>query len=345
MSSHLVQYLQIFLIALAVSYLATFLVKWLTRRLGIIDKPGPEKIHAKPVPRLGGVAIFLGFIISVLVFGQNDFNWPPRIFGAGLLIGSTLTLLIGIIDDIKRVPAIVKLLVLFAVTFILAAYGVILNFPLPHVVNLILTLLWLVGVTSAFNAIDNMDGLASGLAFIAATAYLVVAIQTYQWTWGILAVALMGANLGFLFHNFHQASIFMGDSGSFFLGFTLAALGMMGGWSSHPVKASIIPLIILGVPLFDFAYIVITRQKKKLTKTITEIVNYTGHDHLSHRLNRLGLNMRQTVLFVYLIALALSLGAVILRNTSHWEALLLLGQFFLVMIIIIILMGLSVRNR
>ncbi len=345
MTGHFIHYLKIFSLALVISGILTFVIKWLARRFNVLDNPGLEKIHARPTPRLGGIAIFIGFIASILIFSRAELGWPPKIFNPGIIIGSAIALFIGTIDDIKRVPAVIKLIALFIITFILSEYGVILKLPIPYWANLILTLLWLVGITSAFNALDNMDGLAAGLAFIASGTYLAIAIQTYQWEWGILAVGLMGASLGFLIHNFHPASIFMGDSGSFFLGFTLAAMGIMGSWSTHPVKASIIPIIILGVPLFDFAYIVITRQIKGKTKTIKEIIYYTGHDHLSHRIRQLGLNTPGAVIFIYLLAICLSIGAIILRNMSGLEAIFLLGQFILVIIIVIILMELGMRQK
>lgn len=133
------------------------------------------------------------------------------------------------VDDIKRIPATVKLLSLVAATLILSHYGVRLSLFKIEAVNLMLTILWIVGLTSAFNAIDNMDGLAAGVAFIASSCYFIVAVQTFQWWWGALAVAIMGSSLGFLGHNFKPARIFLGDSGSFFLGFTLAAMEVMGG--------------------------------------------------------------------------------------------------------------------
>lgn len=331
----LYNYLIIFGSAALISYLGGFVVKSLARRLGIIDQPTPSKLHQQPTPRLGGLSIFLGFSISLVIthvwFPLGPARWA-------MLAGAALTMVIGAIDDLTAryggVPAVIKLIVLFLITCALSQVGIIINFPLPYVVNLILTLIWLVAVSSAFNAMDNMDGLAGGLAVIAGGTYLAVAIQTGQWDWGFLAAAMVGANLGFLRHNFYPATLFMGDSGSFFLGFTLAALGIMGGWSTNPFKASLVPMIILGLPLFDLGYIIIRRHRAGLTHNLREIITYSGQDHFSHRVKAFGFSQKQTVLLIYLISASLSCGAFILRDTRRWEAVVLLVQFFLIMGII-----------
>jgi len=261
-------------------------------------------------------------------------------------------MLIGFYDDVKSassggVSAVIKLLILFGATFILAHAGILINFPFPKWVNFTLTLFWIVGVISAFNAMDNMDGLATGLALIAAGTYIVIARQTHQWTWGILASALMGAMAGFLPHNFKvkkPAAIFMGDSGAFFIGFTLAALSIMGGWSTSPFKAGLIPIIILGVPILDFVYIVIHRYLNGLTPTVSQVITYTGNDHLSHRINHF-LGKKQTVLFIYLISFTLGLGAVALRNSTKTEAIFITVQYLLIFIIICILIGFLSRHK
>lgn len=353
LKQYLITCLLVFLLAGGIAYLATFLVKFVAARLKIVDYPNERKIHTRPTPRLGGVGIYLGFVLSVLLvdsfsLGGPHGSIPPEILG--VMAGGLITLLVGTMDDLRSaaggVPSVIKLLVLFIITFILARAGVIVNFPFfPYWLNLVITLGWIVGVTSAFNAIDHMDGLASGLALIAGMTYLAVAIQTGQWQWGILAAALMGANLGFLRYNFHPATIFMGDSGSFFLGFTLAAMGIMGGWSTHPVKASVIPILILSIPLFDLGYLIIKRQSKGVTKTIRDIIVYSGQDHLGHRLANLGLSQRKTVLFIYLISFCISLGAFGIRNTSKLEAIVLLGQVVLIAIIIFILVELKIKRN
>lgn len=336
------RYLVTLVIATLVSYLAGYLVKFLAVKLNIIDLPNAYKIHTRPIPRLGGVAIFLGFISgSLLSYCLEREILSQKIWS--ILLGGTVILLVGVLDDIRvlkgGVPAVGKLLVLFLITLNLAHSGILVNFPFPFEINIVITLIWLVGIISAFNAIDHLDGLASGLSLIAGVSFLVVAIQTGQWVWGNFAAALIGANLGFLRHNFHPASLFMGDGGSFFLGFTLAALGIMGAWSTNLFKASLIPVLILAIPIFDFVWVVYSRQRKGITKTLKEIITYCGQDHLGHRLMKLGFSQTKTVGIIYLIAITTSLGAVILRNTSREAAVLLLIQFILTLGIIFSFIG------
>lgn len=345
----LIHYLNILGVSFVLAYLFSFVLKYISGRINCLDRPDNKfKVHSQPTPRLGGMAIYLGFIGGILMFvyylAQNETNHATKT----MLFSGLMALLVGLWDDFRKIhsdglSAIIKLIILFVLTIILAMNGIIVNFPLPYAVNFILTLFWLVGCTAAFNAMDNMDGLASGLSLIAAVAYLAVAVQTRQFIWGILAAALIGSNLGFLFHNFHPvskkpASIFMGDGGSFFLGFTLGTLSIMGGWSTNPLKAAIIPLLILGVPLLDFIYVIIRRQRLGITKSLKDIIVYSGTDHLSHRINQLGFSKRNSVLLMYFISFVIALGAVIMRNTSKLEAILLLLQFCLIFLIIVVFM-------
>jgi UDP-GlcNAc:undecaprenyl-phosphate GlcNAc-1-phosphate transferase len=348
-----------YIIILFSSALITFILTFLTKHLKIIDKPGHLRTHLELTPRSGGIGIYIGFLIPVLLSPllnrlsglYVDITNTRTILG--VLGGAFIVLLIGLYDDIKSasssrgISAVLKLIILLGTTIILSQGGILLNFPLPDILNFIFTLFWIVGVISAFNAMDNMDGLASGLAIIASATYVVIALQTKQWAWGVLAAALMGANLGFLPHNFRlnkPASIFMGDAGSFFIGFTLATLSIMGGWSTNPLKAAFIPVIILGVPIFDLIYIVIYRHLKGLTKNITEVITYTGHDHLSHRINRF-LTRPWTVLFIYFISFTLGLGAIALRNTTKHEAILMFLQYLLLFIIILVLTGFITKTK
>ncbi len=328
------RYSIILLISFCLAFLLTPLIRFISLKIGAVDEPNERKLHTKPTPRLGGIGIYIAYSLALL-YAVKLSNQQ-----IGVLIGGFIVLLIGFIDDLKGLPATAKLLALILVALVLSSYGVSLDLFKNHYINLILTILWIVGVISAINAIDNMDGLASGLSFIASTSYLAVALQTEQWEWGALAAALTGATLGFLKFNFAPASIFMGDSGSFFLGFTLASLGIMGGWSTNPVKASIIPILILGVPIFDLIYTVIVRHREGITKNIRDIITFSGKDHISHRLAALGLSHKNAVLFIYMVSICVSVGAIVLRNASKLDAILLLGQFILIFIIVAILMNL-----
>ncbi len=335
------QYLGIFFIALVISLIITPIVAKIARVFKILDMPGKHKLHKKATPRLGGLAIFSAYFLSLYLTNNLDSSVGLIIFG-GMAI-----LLLGILDDIFRVPAVIKLIFITILTFILAHQGLYLEVLGKSLfyANLFITLLWIVGVTSAFNAVDNMDGLAGGLGAIASVTFFIIAIRTLQWEWATLAVALCGALLGFLKYNFHPAKIFMGDSGSLFLGFTLACIGIKGGWSTNPIKASVIPILVLGVPIFDLSYSVIRRWMEGTVKGVINAIAFCAKDHLSHRLVKLGLKETRSVLFVYLIAVCVSIGAIVLQNASRWDAALLLFQFILIFITVMIVIGITKKIK
>ncbi|MBL7648967.1 MAG: undecaprenyl/decaprenyl-phosphate alpha-N-acetylglucosaminyl 1-phosphate transferase [Candidatus Hydrogenedentes bacterium] len=319
------------------------------RKLGMMDPPSPNKIHKTPVPRGGGIFIFCAFAAAVLLPGYRSDGMN------GILLGAFICLVVGALDDyIGGIPGFYKLITLVAATLILSQFDVRINLFQNAFLDVAATILWIVGVTSAFNGTDNMDGLASGLAFIVAGMFFAIAVQTYieagretSLSWfGMLAVGLMGANLGFLIFNSNPARIFMGDSGSFFLGFTLAALGVMGEWTENRIIASTIPVLILGVPLFDFAYIIIARIIKGETRTFRSVIDHCAPDHLSHRLVWFGFTQRQAVFFIYLIAITLGISGILLRNTtSILDSQLALFQGFAIVSIILILMALAARRH
>ena len=340
MSERFWSYLIIFFLSLLFSFIITPFVSIIATKFKIVDKPAKNKLHKKSTPRLGGLAIFIAYAIPLLLI--NGFDHAVRT----ILLGGFLILVIGVLDDMWRVSAVYKLVFIFFVTLMLASQGILLrHFHKFPIISFTLTLLWVAGVTSAFNAVDNMDGLAIGLAFIASGTFFMIAIRTSQWPLAGLSVALMGSTLGFLRYNFHPAKIFMGDSGSLFLGFTLASLGIFGEWSINPIKASVIPILILAVPIFDLAYIVIKRWLDGVTKGIIEAITFCAKDHLSHRLVYLGLNQRMSVLFIYLISLCVSIGAVVLQNAARIDAVLLLGQFILIFVVILIIISLTQRLK
>jgi len=330
------QYLTVFLLSLVISYFVTPVVGAIARAFKILDIPAKNKIHKKPTPRLGGLAIFIAYFSSLLIMNNiSPASWI-------IILGGMVVLALGMLDDIFRVPAVIKLTCIFILTVILVRHGLVIGlFGKLFYLNLFVTLLWIVGVTSAFNAVDNMDGLAGGLGAIASFTFFIIAIRTGQWGWAFTVIALFGALLGFLRHNFTPAKIFMGDSGSLFLGFTMAAIGLRGEWSTNPMKASIIPILVLGVPIFDLSYIVIRRCMEGTTKGVVEAITFCAKDHLSHRLSRLGLTQKISVIFIYLIAVCVSIGAIVLQNATEWDAVLLFLQFSLIFIIIVLLINIT----
>ena len=320
------------------------------RRLGFVDHVSEDKIHRKPTPRGGGIVIFVAFAVAVLLPNYRD-N-PMK----GVLIGAFICLVVGAIDDFRKkgVPAVLKFATLVAVTGILFTFDVKLNVFKWAPLDFFFTVVWIVGVTSAFNGIDNMDGLASGVATIASTMYLVIAVQVFllvgsetSLSWfGLLSVGLIGANLGFLIYNAKPARIFMGDSGSFFLGFTLAALGVMGEWTESRVVSCTIPVLILGVPIFDFAYILIARLYRGDTRTIREVIEHCATDHLSHRLVWIGFSQGKAVLFIYVIAAGLGITGVLLRNADGLaDSIFGLIQGLAILFVVVTLMNTAARRQ
>jgi len=319
------------------------------KRLGVVDRVGVNKIHTRPVPRGGGLAIFGAFALAVLLPGYRSTAMN------GVLLGAFICLCVGMVDDVTGgVKGVWKLLTLVAVTGILWRFGVRLNVFKFAPLDLLFTLVWIVGVTSAFNGFDNMDGLAAGEAVIVSLVYFIIALQAYvaahtetSLSWfGMLAIGLIGANVGFLIFNWRPARVFMGDSGSFFLGFVLAALGVMGEWTENRVISCTIPVLILGVPIFDFAYTLAARIIKGETRTLRAIIDHCATDHLSHRLVWIGFSQRKAVLFIYLISFALGVTGILLRNSTRLlDSLLALIQSFAIFAIVAVLMASAAKRH
>lgn len=321
--------------------LTTPISKKIAISLKMLDYPSKRKVHTTPTPLLGGLAVAASFAFVILVNFQ--FSLPMK----GVILGGGLLFFTGLIDDIKSVPAWIRLVIQLLACLILARCGVMISFLpdtfLGRIGEFFITFVWIVWAINAVNFFDGLDGLASGLVAIASAFFLVVAIQTQQVYFGYLASALIGVCLGFLLYNFYPAEIFLGNGGSSFLGFTLGALAVMGGWSEKgPATALSVPLIILGVFIFDMVYITISRIVKRETKTLKEILEYTGKDHLHHRLLEHGFSQPHAVMFIYFLALCLGFGALVLRTSIS-----LVNVFFLYLqaIILFILVSLLLVVR
>ena len=311
-------------LAFVVSLALTGLSILLLRRLRMMDEPEAGKFHTRATPRMAGPAMWLAFAVSLMVFSSSDAR------ALSIIVGGLIVLLVGVWDDIRRTSAVVKLVALALVTWIMSTQGVATSLFRSPWLNFAVTLPWVVGVTSALNAMDNMDGLGGGIAFIATALFAFVAVQTGQYAFGAVSLALGGAVLGFLVFNRPRARIFMGDSVSLFLGYALAAISVMGGWSTHPVKASLVPILILSVPLVDLGYVIVTRWVSGEARGIGQAIVYNGLDHFSHRLMNLGLTSTQAVGFLLTLSLAIGLLAVALRNSLPSEAVLLAVQVCLI---------------
>lgn len=286
----MLRYADLFLLTLMIAACLTPILRRMALRLGILDHPKQHGIHERPVARIGGVAIYLAFVAGTLY--RMDLSDALK----GVLVGSTMVFLTGFLDDTVRLRASVKLAVqVLACSIMMFRYEVILH-VFPNVFwNGFFTALGIIGITNAVNFLDNMDGLAAGLVTISTAAIFWVALSTKQ-TWLVyLSVSLAGAAVGFLVWNLKKAHVFMGDAGANFLGFTLASLAVMTEWSSHRAVTLAVPILILGVPILDMFLITVLRAKENKVKNFKQWIDYTGKDHLSHRLMRLGLGQRGAV--------------------------------------------------
>jgi UDP-GlcNAc:undecaprenyl-phosphate GlcNAc-1-phosphate transferase len=333
------RWLYILLFAFLGAGALTPLMVHLAHQWGLVDHPSDRKIHAHPTPRLGGVAVYLGFLGSVLLNSILP-DWMIATLAAGSLL-----LIVGVIDDIWELPAASKLVAQLVAAGIVIATGKILTLfpvgPMGDVANVILTLFWIVGITNAFNFFDGMDGLATGLAILIAGFMGAVAFETNQPGLGWLAIAIIGAGVGFLPYNFRgrkPAVIFLGDGGATFLGFTLACLAVEGNWADHsPIVSFSNPLLIFGVLIYDMIHISIERVATGKVRSIKEWLDYVGKDHLHHRLERALGSRQASVAMICLMTICLGLAALALRYAGPAEAMLLLLQACLIVVMITIL--------
>ena len=306
-----------FAIALTTTLLLTMPVRRFALQFGIVDQPNHRKIHEVPMPLLGGVAIYCGTVLAMMF----SLDGQPRAQIFGILAGATLLLVTGILDDRGRLHNQIKLFVampLAAATLVtLGARFHIFEQLVPGFVgtaaDIALTMLWTVGITAAFSILDHMDGLVSGVAAIAAFFFAVLAFLNGQVFVGTLGAAVFGAALGFLRWNFKPARIFMGDGGAMFLGFMLATLGLKLRLTQLPLTvASLIPILVLAVPIFDTTLVTISRSRRGLIPFASP-----GKDHTAHRLASFRFGQRGAVLMIYaggaffgMLAVALSRGLV-----------------------------------
>lgn len=340
------RWLYILLFSFSVSAILTPVMRLVALKLRIVDVPGGRKIHEKPTPLLGGVAIVVAFSVALLanmILGKDVVL---------LLCGGIVVALMGLVDDWRGVSARLKLFVQILVVLVLIQSGIVLNL-FPHTMwgywlNVLFTILWIIGITNAMNFIDGMDGLASGIAAIMAMFMGMVAFQTDQHFMGWIAVAMMGSCLGFLPFNFglkRPASIYLGDAGSTFIGFMLATLAIMGDWADNSRIVSFsAPVLIFWILIYDMAYTTIERIVTGKVKNLKEWIDYVGTDHIHHRLYNLLGDKRKAVLFIYFLCATLGISAITLRYARPIDGVLLVVQAFLITIIVSIT-EYSGRNR
>ncbi|MDR1692737.1 MAG: undecaprenyl/decaprenyl-phosphate alpha-N-acetylglucosaminyl 1-phosphate transferase [Oscillospiraceae bacterium] len=314
--------------ALIVSFAVTPLVRLLANKVGAVDDPNRDdrRVHTSPVPRLGGLAIFLGFMAAIFVFGSGHFD---RQMG-GILTGAVIIVTVGAIDDVLSLPWWVKLGGQIAAALVPVFCGLrvgVLTAPFitPEgtitlgVLNIPITILWIIGITNAVNLIDGLDGLAVGVSGIASISMLLISIATGNPAAALLTAALAGGCLGFLPYNFNPARLFMGDSGSLFLGYILSCASILGLFKFYAVISFAVPFLILGLPIFDTAAAFVRRLAKGQNP-----LSHGDRKHVHHRLIDMGFSQKQAVAILYSVSAVLGLSAVVLTTSGELRVLILL---------------------
>lgn len=313
-------------VAAAVAFGATPIVKTFATRVGAIDVPDHKRrIHDHPIPRMGGMAIFLGFIISVLLFVRIDA--PVQ----GILIGAVIIVATGVVDDIIQMKWYIKLLAQVLAAVIAIAHGVVIqgfmnpNVFSPHetlvtigILSIPITLFWIVGITNAVNLIDGLDGLACGVSAISSVTMLAAALMVAEPNVALILAALAGGCLGFIPYNLNPAKIFMGDTGALLLGYVLATVSILGLFKFYAVMTFLVPVLALALPLFDTLFAIVRRLLRGQNPMTPD------RGHLHHRLIDHGLSQKQAVAVLYSLSAMLGLTAVVICTTGKLRMLLLI---------------------
>lgn len=343
-----------FLLAFIVAFMATPYTIKIAHKIGAVDVPKDERrMHKKAMPKFGGPAVILGFIISVIyllvvmnmentidLFGSENYGMKLL----GMFLGIVVLSITCIIDDIKTIRPIVKLSGQLIAAIIAVAFGIRLgeynlsfinNPAIEETISCIITIVWIIGVTNAINLIDGLDGLSSGISVISAISLLIIFVLNGSPLVSIVLItALAGALVGFLPYNFTPAKTFIGDTGSNFLGFSLSIISILGVAKTYTIAVIVLPLIVLGLPIFDTLWAIIRRLIKG--KSIKAIFK-ADKGHLHHRIVKRGFGQKQAVLILYGLSATFGIFAVILLDSGIWKAL-----SFLLMVIVAI--GLGYKN-
>jgi UDP-GlcNAc:undecaprenyl-phosphate/decaprenyl-phosphate GlcNAc-1-phosphate transferase len=352
--------LGVFLSATIISYLLVPLMRRLAFRFEIVAHPGHHRTHQNVQPMLGGGAIFAAFMLVILsgigVMFAVHFGWLrpipqlhrelvwqipdfmvalPRLIG--LLLGGTIMFLLGLTDDRRGVGFSyrIKFAIQILAALLLVICGIRIEFLPSLFLNGLVTVLWIVGITNSFNLLDNMDGLSSGVATIISLILAILTIQQGQYFSTLLFLTLAGSMLGFLRYNFNPSSIFMGDAGSLFIGYMLAALTVSNSYvttRSVTQLPIVVPVLVLGVPLFDTLSVIIIRFREKRPLFVGDKC------HFSHRLRDLGMSVRQTVIFIYLVTICVGVSAILIPQLNLLQSIIVLIQEALIFGLITLLM-------
>lgn len=327
-SELLIELLITLAVAFIISFAATPIVKKFAHKVGAMDVPTEERrVHDHPIPRLGGLAIFLGFLLSILLF--VDITRQVQ----GILIGAIIVVVVGAIDDLISLPAWVKFIFQVVAAVVAVGHGVVISFfTNPNVfsppglvflgiLSIPITIVWIVGVTNSVNLIDGLDGLAVGVSAIASLTMLIVAVFVAEDNVALILAALTGSCVGFIPYNRNPAKIFMGDAGALLLGYVLATVSVLGMFKFYAIVSFVVPFVALAVPILDtfFAFF------RRLIKGQNPMKPDRGHFH--HRLLDLGLSQKQAVAILYFVSAILGVAAVLLATTGELKILIFIIAF------------------
>jgi UDP-GlcNAc:undecaprenyl-phosphate GlcNAc-1-phosphate transferase len=333
-----------FLLTLTVTAVAVpFLIR-LAFHLHILDMPdGARKIHRAATPLLGGIAIYMGILAGLLPnAGHLASIWP-------ILAGGTLIMILGLVDDIKHLSARLRIACQFLIALGLISCGYRIEF-LPStawgdVIEICITLIWIIGVTNAYNYLDGLDGLCAGSAVINASFFAIILFNAGQYPISLLTIVFAAACLGFVPYNFRKRKkMFLGDAGSTFIGFMLASIALVGNWAEGSRVKLAVPILVLGVPIFDMIFTTILRIRDGKVRTFVEWLRYASKDHFHHYLVEIGLKPRWAVMFIYAITIFLGISAVIVSRGSTVEAYLSILQGVIIFWIIATLIVVGKRR-
>lgn len=327
--------------AALLAFTMTPIVRVLAFKIGAIDVPNDgRRMHTKPVPRIGGLAIFFAFVLTTLAFCEID---PTMLT---IWVGGLVLVCMGVIDDVFRLKAWVKLIIQIAVAFIAVWQGVTIdyiNFFGTYVNfgvwSIPITVLWIVGLTNAINIIDGLDGLACGVSIICSLSLFCVVLISNRPSWALLTAILVGSCVGFFPFNHHPAKIFMGDTGALFLGYTLSILSIEGIFKTKMVLSFIIPLSIFGLPLFDTAFAIVRRIAKGESPFAAD------GEHIHHKLMKMGFGQKHSVRILYAVCGILGISAVMFTHESTYKgAIIALSGFALFLLMYIIFKNEKLRR-
>ena len=323
----------IVLVTFITSLILVPFVKKLATHVDAIDIPNERKVHKKPIPRLGGLAIFGAYLLGYMLFARTSVQI------ISILIGSFIVVLIGVFDDIKPIRALVKFIVQIVAACVVVFYGNMvlshidvfgLSFDIPNILSQIVTIFFIVAVTNSINLIDGLDGLSSGISCIYFITIAIIAfvLNRNQGLDTILSLILLGSTLGYLVYNFHPASIFMGDSGSLFLGFNISIIALLG-FKTATITSLIVPVFILAIPLFDTTLAIFRRLLKG------ESIGKPDKEHFHHQLLKMKFSIPVTVLIIYGIDILFASISIFYALGDGKIALVLLGILSILLIILV----------